>query len=277
MPSRVSFLHGHSHRTGSGSATRAGLGLVIALLLCASVTFSNTRPQSPAQDANSALAERDSEQRYREARRRMIKTQLIARGIKDPNVLSAMGSVPRHEFVREQHRDSAYADSPLPIGEGQTISQPYIVALMTELAQVDKASRVLEVGTGSGYQAAVLHDVAGEVYSIEIIEGLAQSARENLPRLGYGSIRLRHGDGYRGWPEAGPFDAILVTAAPAVVPEPLKEQLAVGGRLVVPVGKSVQELLVFTRTAGGFERESIIPVIFVPMTGEIQTLEKTQP
>ena len=171
-------------------------------------------------------------------------------------------------------RKRAYADRPLPIGENQTISQPYIVALMTELARVDKNSRVLEIGTGSGYQAAVLHEVAGEVYSVEIIDALARTAKERLPRLGFGDIHLRHGDGYRGWPEAGPFDAILVTAAPAMVPEPLKEQLAEGGRLIIPVGSGVQELVVYTRTSTGIERESIIPVIFVPMTGEIQTLEK---
>ena len=204
----------------------------------------------------------------------MVKSQLIARGIKDPKVLAAMGAVPRHEFVSERLRKRAYADGPLPIGENQTISQPYIVALMTELARVDKNSRVLEIGTGSGYQAAVLHEVAGEVYSVEIIDALARTAKERLPRLGFGDIHLRHGDGYRGWPEAGPFDAILVTAAPAMVPEPLKEQLAEGGRLIIPVGSGVQELVVYTRTSTGIERESIIPVIFVPMTGEIQTLEK---
>jgi protein-L-isoaspartate(D-aspartate) O-methyltransferase len=206
----------------------------------------------------------------------MVETQLIARGIKDPKVLAAMGSVPRHEFVSERHRDVAYADGPLSIGEGQTISQPYIVALMTELARLDEDSRVLEIGTGSGYQAAILHEVAGEVYSIEIIAGLARSAKEKLPRLGYGKIRLRHGDGYRGWPDAGPFDAILVTAAPRIVPEPLKEQLAEGGRLIIPVGSGVQELLVFTRTPEGIERDSIIPVLFVPMTGEIQTLDESR-
>jgi protein-L-isoaspartate(D-aspartate) O-methyltransferase len=205
----------------------------------------------------------------------MLETQLIARGIKDARVLAAMASVPRDEFVSERHRKRAYADGPLPIGENQTISQPYIVALMTELAHLDENSRVLEIGTGSGYQAAVLHEVAGEVYSIEIIEALARSAKERLLRLGFGDIHLRQGDGYRGWPEEAPFDAILVTAAPAVVPEPLKEQLAPGGRLIIPVGSGVQELVVYTRSSSGLERESIIPVIFVPMTGEIQTLEKT--
>lgn len=204
----------------------------------------------------------------------MVKSQLIARGIKDPNVLAAMGRVPRHEFVSQRLRKRAYADGPLPIGEKQTISQPYIVALMTELAQIDKNTRVLEIGTGSGYQAAVLHEVAGEVYSIEIIEVLAQRARETLLRLGFGGIQLRHGDGYRGWPEAAPFDAILVTAAPAAVPEPLLDQLTVGGRLVVPVGRGSQELLVYRKTSTGIERDSIIPVLFVPMTGEVHELDR---
>jgi protein-L-isoaspartate(D-aspartate) O-methyltransferase len=205
----------------------------------------------------------------------MVKSQLIARGIKDPNVLAAMGRVPRHEFVSQRLRKRAYADGPLPIGEKQTISQPYIVALMTELAQIDKNSRVLEIGTGSGYQAAVLHEVAGEVYSIEIIEVLAQRARETLLRLGFGGIHLRHGDGYRGWPEAAPFDAILVTAAPAAVPKPLLDQLTVGGRLVVPVGRGAQELLVYRKTSSGIERDSIIPVLFVPMTGEAHELDRS--
>ncbi len=205
----------------------------------------------------------------------MVKSQLIARGIKDPNVLAAMGRVPRHEFVSQRLRNRAYADGPLPIGEKQTISQPYIVALMTELAQIDKNTRVLEIGTGSGYQAAVLHEVAGEVYSIEIIEVLAQRARETLLRLGFGGIHLRHGDGYRGWPEAAPFDAILVTAAPVAVPEPLLDQLTVGGRLVVPVGRGAQELLVYRKTSSGIERDSIIPVLFVPMTGEVHELDRS--
>jgi len=249
-------------------------GLAAALLLSAGPTLSEAQHPMTAKSAVSAAANPGPEARRREAQRRMLETQLIARGIKDPRVLAAMAKVPRHEFVSERLRDEAYADRPLPIGERQTISQPYIVALMTELAQLDEKSRVLEIGTGSGYQAAILHEVAGEVYSIEIIEALAQSAREKLQRLGFGSVHLRHGDGYQGWPEAAPFDAILVTAAPPVVPEPLKEQLAVGGRLIVPVGAGVQELVVYTKTSQGIERESIISVIFVPMTGEAQKLHK---
>ncbi len=213
---------------------------------------------------------RPSETRYVEARERMVDQQLVARGVRDVRVLEAMRSVPRHEFVPERQRDAAYTDGPLPIGEQQTISQPYIVAIMTELAKLDATSRVLEVGTGSGYQAAVLQEVAGEVFSIEIVPELAQHARTLLPRLGYGEIHLREGDGYQGWPDTAPFDAILVTAAPPEVPEPLIEQLAVGGRLVVPVGRWNQQLVVLTKSETGVEREVIFPVRFVPMTGEIQ-------
>ncbi len=274
MQLRDPFIHDDSQRAGSAPRSLRALGLVTALLLCAGPTLSEVQSGMTAARTVSAVANLSSETHHREAQRRMLKSQLIARGIKDPRVLAAMGKVPRHEFVSERLRNEAYADRPLPIGENQTISQPYIVALMTELARLDSNSRVLEIGTGSGYQAAILHEVAGEVYSIEIIEALAQSAREKLQRLGFGAVHLRHGDGYLGWPDAAPFDAILVTAAPPEVPEPLKEQLAVGGRLIVPVGAGVQELVVYTKTSQGIERESIISVIFVPMTGEAQKLHK---
>jgi protein-L-isoaspartate(D-aspartate) O-methyltransferase len=164
--------------------------------------------------------------------------------------------------------EEAYGDHPLPIGEGQTISQPYIVALMTELLNLRGGERVLEVGTGSGYQAAVLAEIAGEVYSVEILEPLARSAAATLAGLGYGGVRVRAGDGYLGWPEAAPFDAIVVTAAPDHIPQPLLDQLRVGGHLVIPVGVSYQELVVCTKTAAGVTRRSVIPVRFVPMTGE---------
>lgn len=205
------------------------------------------------------------------SRRRMdmVANQIVARGVKDERVLAAMRSVPRHEFVPPQLQHLAYEDRPLPIGEEQTISQPYIVAAMTELARLEPGSKVLEIGTGSGYQSAVLAKVAGEVYSIEIIEALAEQAREVLTRLGY-QVHQRTGDGYKGWPEQAPFDAIVVTAAPPKIPAPLKEQLRVGGRLVIPVGKHAQELLVVTRTKEGFERTSVFPVRFVPMTGKAQ-------
>jgi protein-L-isoaspartate(D-aspartate) O-methyltransferase len=187
-------------------------------------------------------------------------------GIRDERVLAALRRVPRHEFVPEGERAAAYANHPLPIGRGQTISQPYIVAAMTELAALDAGSRVLEIGTGSGYQAAVLAELAGEVYTIEIIPELARDAAARLARLGYGRVHVRAGDGYRGWPEEAPFDAIVVTAAPPEVPAPLEEQLGMGGRLVIPVGDYFQELRVITRTATGLRERAVFPVRFVPMT-----------
>ena len=210
------------------------------------------------------------EPRWGRLRERMVLEQIASRGIRDARVLAAMRSVPRHEFVPRAYRDEAYDDHPLPIEAEQTISQPYIVALMSELAGVSPGERVLEVGTGSGYQAAVLAAMGAEVYSIEIVEELARTAATRLKRLGYARVEVRYGDGYAGWPEHAPFDAIVVTAAPPKIPEPLKQQLAVGGRLVVPVGDAYQELVVVTRTASGLEERKSIPVRFVPMTGKAQ-------
>jgi len=205
----------------------------------------------------------------------MVSQQIESRGVTDTAVLAAMRTVPRHEFVPTDMRQFAYDDRPLPIGNNQTISQPYIVAAMTELAGLDKSARVLEIGTGSGYQTAVLKEVAGEVFSIEIVEPLAQRARITLERLGYtNGLQLRIGDGYAGWAEAAPFDAILVTAAPPKIPRPLLEQLKLGGRLIIPVGETNQELLVITKTADGFARRSVFPVRFVPMTGQAQRNEQ---
>jgi len=201
----------------------------------------------------------------------MVASQIEARGVRAPAVLAAMRQVPRHEFVPAKVAHLAYEDFPLSIGWRQTVSQPYIVALMTELASPGPGARVLEVGTGSGYQAAVLRATGAEVYTIEIIEPLAEQAAATLARLGYGSVHTRKGDGYRGWPEAAPFDAIVVTAAPPQVPAPLREQLKIGGRLVLPVGTYDQELQVITRTERGFAERSVLPVVFVPMTGEAQT------
>ena len=203
-------------------------------------------------------------------RERMVLTQIEARNITDPLVLRAMRSVERHRFVPDELRAAAYEDHPLPIGNEQTISQPYIVALMSQLAAIEPGARVLEVGTGSGYQAAVLAEMGAEVWSIEIVEALARSATTLLAELGYEQVHVRSGDGYRGWPEHAPFDAILITAAPPEVPEPLLDQLAMGGRLVVPIGRHSQELVVLTRTESGVEKRSVIPVRFVPMTGEAQ-------
>jgi protein-L-isoaspartate(D-aspartate) O-methyltransferase len=206
--------------------------------------------------------------RFTALREQMVAQQIEAREVRDPRVLAAMRRVPRHLFVPPSLADEAYDDHPLPIGEGQTISQPYIVALMTELLGLKGGERVLEVGTGSGYQAAVLAETAGEVYSVEILEPLARSASATLAGLGYGGVHVRAGDGYLGWPEAAPFDAIVVTAAPDHIPQPLVDQLKPGGRLVIPVGVSYQELVVCTKTAAGITRRSVIPVRFVPMTGE---------
>ncbi|MBN2576478.1 MAG: protein-L-isoaspartate(D-aspartate) O-methyltransferase [Deltaproteobacteria bacterium] len=205
------------------------------------------------------------------ARAEMVTSQIAARGVVDRAVLAAMRKVPRHEFVPANVADLAYADRPLPIGERQTISQPYIVALMSELAALKPGARVLEIGTGSGYQAAVLSELGALVYTIEIVAPLAERAAATLGRLGYAEVRTRVGDGYRGWPEAAPFDAIVVTAAPPAVPAPLKEQLKIGGRLVLPVGTYEQDLRVITRTAQGYDERDVIPVLFVPMTGEAQT------
>jgi protein-L-isoaspartate(D-aspartate) O-methyltransferase len=206
----------------------------------------------------------------------MVEEQVLGRDVRAPRVVAAMGEVPRHLFVPAERRDLAYADTALPIGSGQTISQPYVVALMTSLLDVGPGARVLEVGTGSGYHAAVMSRVAGEVYTIEIVPELAARARGTLARLGYGNVHVRTGDGYRGWPAAAPFDAILLTAAPREVPPPLLAQLKPGGRLVAPVGPPAdagagQELVVLQKRAdGGVDTRQILPVRFVPMTGEAE-------
>jgi protein-L-isoaspartate(D-aspartate) O-methyltransferase len=202
------------------------------------------------------------------ARARMVEGQMRDRGIRDERVLRAMGVVPRHELVPPALRDRAYDDGPLPIGLGQTISQPYVVAAMTEALELAEGERVLEVGTGSGYQAAVLAELGVEVYSIELEPELAARARRDLDRLGYTQVVSRQGDGYGGWPEHAPFDAIVVTAAPPSVPEALIEQLVVGGRMVIPVGEYSQELVRLRKRADGIERETLMLVRFVPMRRE---------
>ena len=233
--------------------------LLSVLLLLAAVACGAAPPRT-SQDTEIAAA-----------RKRMVE-DIRARGVKDSAVLAAVGSVPRHLFIPEEERSNAYEDRPLPIGYRQTISQPYIVALMTSLLALRPDSRVLEVGTGSGYQAAVLSRLADEVYSIEILKPLGERARRTLAELGYKNVHVRIGDGYKGWPDAAPFDAIIVTAAPPSIPEPLLKQLKIGGKLVIPVGKTYQDLIVMTkRRDGGFDRENVLPVRFVPMTGEAES------
>ncbi|NOZ62962.1 MAG: protein-L-isoaspartate(D-aspartate) O-methyltransferase [Calditrichaeota bacterium] len=208
---------------------------------------------------------------YTRRRLRMVKTQIQARGVKDTLVLNAMKKVPRHLFVPENLKEMAYWDRPLPIGEDQTISQPYIVAFMTEKLKLKGKEKVLEIGTGSGYQAAVLAEIAKEVYTIEIIPKLGEQARARLESLGYKNVRVKIGDGYRGWPEHAPFDAIIVTAAPDQIPQPLIQQLKRGGSMIIPVGDLSQNLFLITKDMDGtVHRKSVLPVIFVPMTGEAQ-------
>lgn len=204
------------------------------------------------------------------ARRQMVNEQIIARGIKDTNVINAMLKVERHKFVPREYERYAYTDGPLPIGEGQTISQPYIVALMTEVLQLKSGEKVLEIGTGSGYQAAILSLIAKEVYTIEIIPSLAHSAQHRLESLGYKNVKVKCGDGFLGWPEFAPFDGIIITCAAPRVPEPLIEQLAESGRLVMPEGDELQMLVLYKKIEGRLEKQELIPVLFVPMKGKIR-------
>lgn len=225
-------------------------------------------PSSPAPPGGPSVASDDPRAVERE---QMVREQVEARGVRDPLTLAALRRVPRHRFVPAAGQAEAYADHPLPIGHEQTISQPYIVAFMTEALGLGGGETVLEVGTGSGYQAAVLSHIAARVYTIEIVAPLAEEARGRLKELGYGNVEVRAGDGYLGWPEAAPFDAIIVTAAAPRVPEPLKEQLRDGGRLVIPVGEEWQELLVITRRGDRFSERRVLPVRFVPMTGRVRS------
>jgi len=207
---------------------------------------------------------------YKSLRITMVETQLVSRGISDKAVLEAMRKVPRHLLVPEKIRDYAYDDRPLPIGEGQTISQPYIVAFMTEMIKVNPEMKVLEIGTGSGYQAAVLAEIVKEVFTIEIFEGLGKRASRDLQNLGYENIQVRIGDGYKGWPEEAPFDAIIVTAAPEEIPQPLIDQLKEGGRMVIPVGQvgRIQQLILGEKKNGKFRTRNVSSVQFVPFLRE---------
>lgn len=232
-----------------------------ALLFCFLTCFAASPHLVPAEE--------DS---FARARARMVQVDLQGRDITDEKVLSAMGRVPRHLFVDTSLRDAAYNDYPLSIGEGQTISQPYIVALMTQSLNLKPTDKVLEIGTGSGYQAAVLAELVEQVYSIEIDKKLAEKAAKTLKDLGYKKVQVKQGDGFFGWPEHAPFDAIMVTCAPERIPEPLIQQLKDGGRLIIPVGSTFfhQTLTLLTRDKGENRIKNIIPVRFVPMTGEAE-------
>lgn len=212
----------------------------------------------------------DMEEHTRMQRNRMVDEQLAKEDITDKRVLEVMRSVPRHLFVPAQLQEQAYDDKPLPIGYGQTISQPYIVAIMTQSLELRPGDKVLEIGTGSGYQSAILSKLSCQVYTVEIVDALAEQARRRLEQLGFKDVRVRSGDGYRGWKEAAPFDAIIVTAAPEHVPQPLIDQLKVGGHMILPLGKNSQKLRLITKTANGTQETDLSLVRFVPMTGEAQ-------
>jgi len=233
---------------------------LILLLIILLISFNYSSYSQTLQDKESV--------KYRKARNKMVVEQLMARGIKDERVLSAMRDVKRHMFVPQEYREYAYDDCPLPIGENQTISQPYIVALMTELLELKGNEKVLEIGTGSGYQAAILSELADQVYTIEILESLAESASKRLKRLGYNNVTVKYGNGFLGWQEYSPYDAIIVTCAPKEVPLTLIKQLKDGGRLVIPVGEYFQELKLIRKEDGKIITKNIIPVRFVPMVGE---------
>ena len=241
-----------------------GTGILLAVLTMACASGDgvgvDTNPRKSVEDGPEQIAGRSA----------MVSGQIESRGIKDERVLEALRKVPRHRFVPEELRGQAYRDTPLPIGHQQTISQPYIVALMTELIEPRPDMKVLEIGTGSGYQAAVLAECVDRVFTIEILPELGRLAAELLEEQGYDNVVTRIGDGYDGWPEEAPFDAILVTAAPPSIPKPLLEQLKVGGKLVIPVGEFSQDLVVVTRTEDGYERRPASYVRFVPMTGKAQ-------
>jgi protein-L-isoaspartate(D-aspartate) O-methyltransferase len=208
---------------------------------------------------------------YAAQRERMVKEQIVNRGVTEERVLAALRKVPREQFVPENFRDESYTDGPVPIGYDQTISQPYIVAFMTEQLHPQPTDRVLEIGTGSGYQAAILAELVAEVYSIEIVEPLAKAAEGTLQRLGYKNVRVKVGDGYKGWPDHAPFDAIIVTCAPDHVPQPLVDQLKEGGRMIIPVGpRLAQELYLLQKKNGQLRQGAVLEVRFVPMAGEAQ-------
>jgi protein-L-isoaspartate(D-aspartate) O-methyltransferase len=250
--------------------------LTIAILGVALTAMLSACPQNPSVKQKGARGEemksgsKKAEDSYAKKRESMVRNQIERRGVRDEKVLAAMRKVPRHEFIPKRRRGQAYDDHPLSIGKGQTISQPYIVAYMTEALNLEGNEKVLEIGTGSGYQAAVLAEIVPHVYSIEIVCELEERASKDLERMGYDNVTTMCGDGYKGWPEHAPFDAVIVTAAPDQVPPPLLEQLKKGGRLIVPEGKYSQELRLYTKTEKGISGRRLLPVRFVPMTGEAE-------
>jgi len=235
---------------------------MLRIIFITSILLSLTFPVS--------IARSSEEPSLVEARKRMVERDLKGRDIRDPKILEIMGKVPRHLFVEPSLKGKAYADHPLPIGEGQTISQPYIVALMTQILKIQPGERVLEIGTGSGYQAAVLAELTDQVYTIEIMEALTQQAAQRLGQLGYEKVKVKYGDGYFGWEEAAPFDAIIVTCAANHIPPPLIKQLKEGGRLIIPLGSTTyfQNLTLLTKKMGKTDVQHLLGVAFVPMTGE---------
>ncbi len=234
----------------------------------------DTTPKTPTANQGTvsmnALVQKSIVNERAQEREAMVKRQLAERDIHDQRLLDAMRRVPRHMFIPENQRHEAYEDRPVPIGLRQTISQPYIVAYMTQALQLQEGDRVLEIGTGSGYQTAILGELVREVYTIEIISRLGERSKKSLADLGYRNICVRVGDGYKGWPDKAPFDAIIVTAAPPELPQPLLDQLKIGGRMIVPVGNIRQQLVFIQRTENGYEEKIMLPVAFVPMTGEAQ-------
>ncbi len=242
--------------------------IFVSFVILFAVLVTACRSKEEAADTVSDKSENTD--KFYEERIRMVENQIEPRGIDNDVVLDALRSVPRHLFVPETYRSRSYEDGPLPIGHNQTISQPYIVALMTDLIDIQPGEKVLEVGTGSGYQAAVLAEIADSVYTIEIVKPLADRASEILDSIGYNNVKVMHGDGYQGYEEAAPYDAVIVTAAPDHVPQPLIDQLAMGGRLVIPVGSIYQYLTLYEKTEDGLRKKTGIAVRFVPMTGKAQ-------
>ncbi|MFW5908761.1 MAG: protein-L-isoaspartate(D-aspartate) O-methyltransferase [Desulfosalsimonas sp.] len=242
---------------------------ILTLIISAFALIFFITDGAPAFGSDTKASRKENEDSFGQQRMKMIRQQLRARGIENPEILAAFKKVPRHKFVPEKLKKYAYQDHPLPIGQDQTISQPYIVAMMTRSIKPKKTDRILEVGTGSGYQAAILAELSEQVYTIEIIESLAESARRTLSETGYENVHVKTGDGFKGWAEHAPFDAIVVTCAPEKVPEPLKEQLSEGGRMVIPVGRKYdQNLVVLEKKEGELIEKQILPVRFVPMVDE---------